>query len=74
MLIEDDGIGISAGTPNPAGFGRALVEMVVRQLRGVIVWSDVAPGTRVEIVVPLDAVSRQEAATDDGTGTGWTPR
>ena len=74
MLIEDDGIGISAGTPNPAGFGRALVEMVVRQLRGVIVWSDGGPGTRVEITVPLDAVSRQEAAADGSAGTGWTPK
>lgn len=71
MLIEDDGVGLAGGTPNPAGFGRSLVEMVVRQLRGVIAWSDVAPGTRVEIVVPLDAISLQSAITDRAPGPEW---
>ena len=37
LTIRDDGIGIAAASPNPAGFGRNLVEMVVRQLRGTIV-------------------------------------
>ncbi|MFY9290577.1 MAG: histidine kinase dimerization/phosphoacceptor domain -containing protein [Methylorubrum rhodinum] len=55
LVVEDDGIGLSAGQPNPAGFGRMLVEMVVRQLRGTIAWSDAAPGTRVAIRVPLTA-------------------
>lgn len=55
IRIEDDGIGLSAGTPNPAGFGRSLVEMVVRQLRGVITWNEEA-GTQVHITVPLDGV------------------
>ncbi|WP_244031235.1 histidine kinase dimerization/phosphoacceptor domain -containing protein [Methylobacterium sp. J-090] len=64
MLIEDDGVGLSATVPNPAGFGRSLVEMVVRQLRGTIAWSETAPGTRVEINVPLDAVSLSEAVPD----------
>jgi len=54
LVIEDNGIGIQAGTPNPAGFGRNLVEMVVRQLRGRIDWSDAGPGTRVEITIPLE--------------------
>jgi two-component sensor histidine kinase len=53
MTIRDDGIGIAAASPNPAGFGRNLVEMVVRQLRGTISWSDAGPGTAVEIDVPL---------------------
>jgi PAS domain S-box-containing protein len=67
MLIEDDGIGISSGVPNPGGFGRSLVEMVVRQLRGVIVWSESLPGTRVEITVPLDAISLQSSAGEMAT-------
>lgn len=70
MLIEDDGVGLAGSPPNPAGFGRSLVEMVVRQLRGVVVWSDVSPGTRVEITVPLDAISLRDAAA----ATQWAPR
>ncbi|MET3691463.1 PAS domain S-box-containing protein [Methylobacterium goesingense] len=73
MLIQDDGIGLAGGKPNPAGFGRSLVEMVVRQLRGVIVWSDVAPGTRVEITVPLDAVSLR-TGTERAPEAEWTTR
>jgi PAS domain S-box-containing protein len=53
IVIADDGVGLAAAPPNPAGFGRTLVDMVVRQLRGSIVWADGAPGTRVEIRVPL---------------------
>ncbi|WP_375455697.1 PAS domain-containing protein [uncultured Methylobacterium sp.] len=53
LSIEDDGVGLDSGPVNPAGFGRNLVEMVVRQLRGTITWHDRAPGTRVEIRVPL---------------------
>jgi two-component sensor histidine kinase len=64
MTIEDDGIGLAAGPPNPAGFGRSLVEMVVRQLRGTIAWSETNPGTRVDIRVPLDAVSLRDATAD----------
>jgi PAS domain S-box-containing protein len=57
IRIEDDGVGISAGVPNPAGFGRSLVDMVVRQLRGTIDWDEHGPGTRVEIKIPLDAAT-----------------
>ena len=53
LAVEDDGVGLTAADPNPAGFGRMLVEMVVRQLRGTIAWSDAVPGTRVAIRVPL---------------------
>ncbi len=53
MTVADDGVGMAASEPNPAGFGRNLVEMLVRQLRGRIDWSDGPPGTRVEISVPL---------------------
>ena len=54
MRIEDDGIGLSAASENPAGFGRSLVEMVVRQMRGTIAWRDGAPGTHVEVRIPLE--------------------
>lgn len=57
LLIEDDGIGRKAAPPNPAGFGCSLVEMVVKQLRGVITWHEPGAGTRVEIVIPLHAES-----------------
>lgn len=53
LSIEDDGAGLEAGDPNPAGFGRVLVEMMVRQLRGTLRYIDRGPGTRVEITIPL---------------------
>ncbi|MEL6063741.1 MULTISPECIES: histidine kinase dimerization/phosphoacceptor domain -containing protein [unclassified Methylobacterium] len=53
LTIQDDGIGLGAAPPNPAGFGRNLVEMVVRQMRGTIAWRDGGPGTSVEIDIPL---------------------
>ncbi|GBU18917.1 signal transduction histidine kinase [Methylobacterium sp.] len=53
ITIGDDGVGLGSAAPNPAGFGRSLVEMVVRQLRGAIAWHENAPGTRVEIRIPL---------------------
>jgi len=53
LTIRDDGVGIAAAAPNPAGFGRNLVEMVVRQLRGTIAWVDAGPGTHVQIDIPL---------------------
>ena len=57
LTIRDDGVGLAAVAPNPAGFGRNLVEMVVRQMRGTIAWSDAGPGTNVEIDIPLQASS-----------------
>ena len=50
-----------AGPPNPAGFGRSLVEMVVRQLRGTIEWTEPNPGTLVAIRVPLDGIKLKDA-------------
>ncbi|SDM45540.1 PAS domain S-box-containing protein [Methylobacterium phyllostachyos] len=57
LTIRDDGVGLAGASPNPAGFGRNLVEMVVRQMRGTIVWTDAAPGTNVEIDIPLQTAS-----------------
>ncbi|MBX9931937.1 MAG: sensor histidine kinase [Methylobacterium sp.] len=56
IRVEDDGVG--QGTPRTGGFGRSLIDMVVRQLRGTIAWSDAQPGTRAEVVVPLDEAIR----------------
>ncbi|MDP4024846.1 histidine kinase dimerization/phosphoacceptor domain -containing protein [Methylobacterium sp. NEAU 140] len=53
LTVRDDGVGLEAAPPNPAGFGRNLAEMVVRQLRGRIAWAAATPGTRVEIDIPL---------------------
>ena len=55
LAVEDDGIGLAAAAARPDGFGRTLVEMVVRQLRGTIRWSDAGPGTRAAIRIPLAA-------------------
>lgn len=53
LVIQDDGVGMASAPANPAGFGRTLVEMVVRQLRGNLEWSDAGPGTRIVITIPL---------------------
>ncbi len=53
LMIRDDGVGFAGAVPNPAGFGHNLVEMVVRQLRGTIAWTDAGPGTSVAIDIPL---------------------
>lgn len=55
LVIEDDGVGIASGEPNPAGFGHMLVEMAVRQLQGSVRYFEAHPGTRVEIMLPLSA-------------------
>lgn len=53
LVIEDDGVGLDTGRPNPAAFGRVLVDMAVRQLQGRVRYLDAQPGTRVEITLPL---------------------
>ncbi|WP_232631835.1 histidine kinase dimerization/phosphoacceptor domain -containing protein [Methylobacterium sp. Leaf118] len=53
LAVEDDGIGLAAAAACPDGFGRTLVAMVVRQLRGTLHWSDAGPGTRADIRIPL---------------------
>jgi two-component sensor histidine kinase len=59
LVVEDDGVGRDAAPPTSEGFGRALVDMVVRQMRGTLVHEDRAPGTRVTVTIPLQA---EEAA------------
>lgn len=55
LVVEDDGVGLAAGASNPPGFGRALVDLLVRQVRGTIAYADAAPGTRVAITIPMQA-------------------
>lgn len=51
--IRDDGIGLPAQSDNPEGFGRDLVGMLVRQLRGTLAFEDLEPGTRAHVDLPL---------------------
>lgn len=55
LSIEDDGIGLGGQPAPPEGFGRTLIDMLVRQLRGRLAWEDAQPGTRVVVDMPLDA-------------------
>ncbi|SEP45776.1 PAS domain S-box-containing protein [Methylobacterium sp. ap11] len=53
LEVWDDGIGLSDAPANPEAFGRDLVGMLVRQLRGSLVVEDLGPGTRAHVVLPL---------------------
>ncbi len=59
ILIEDDGVGLTGSAPSEQGFGRTLIDMLVRQLKARIEWSDARPGTRAVITMPLDAEEAQ---------------
>jgi two-component sensor histidine kinase len=54
LTVADDGVGIE-GEPLTGAFGRPLTEMLVRQLRGRVIWEDAAPGTRVVVDIPVPA-------------------
>jgi two-component sensor histidine kinase len=53
IVVEDDGVGLAAHRRAEEGFGKSLIDMLARQLRGTITWEDAAPGTRAVVVVPL---------------------
>jgi PAS domain S-box-containing protein len=54
IVVADDGIGLHH-TPAPEGsFGKILIDMLVRQLKGQLTWRDMEPGTRAEIFMPVD--------------------
>jgi len=55
LAVEDDGVGLHHSPSKEGGFGRTLIEMFARQLKGRLTWLDQEPGTRVEIVVPASA-------------------
>jgi two-component sensor histidine kinase len=53
IAVEDDGVGLAShGSPEDA-FGKDLIHMLARQLRGTVAWEDAAPGTRAVLVLPL---------------------
>ncbi|TNC13509.1 PAS domain-containing protein [Methylobacterium terricola] len=53
LEVRDDGVGLNPQSDNPEGFGRDLVGMLVRQLRGSLAFEDLNPGTRAHVVLPL---------------------
>ncbi len=59
IVVEDDGIGIAGDALAGHGFGKTLVDMLIRQLRGDLAFEDAAPGTRAIVTMPLDAEEAQ---------------
>jgi len=59
FVVEDNGIGLGGQPPPSDSFGRTLVDMLVRQLRGRLTWEDARPGTRAIIDMPLNAEEAQ---------------
>jgi two-component sensor histidine kinase len=59
IVVEDNGVGMDGVSPPGRGFGRTLIDMLVRQLRGRIAWEPAGPGTRVVVTMPLDAEEAQ---------------
>ncbi|MCG6121316.1 MAG: PAS domain-containing protein [Microvirga sp.] len=53
IAVEDNGVGMSDEKPHATGFGRTLIETLVRQLRASIEWTSAAPGTCVRIMLPI---------------------
>lgn len=59
IAVEDDGVGLDHSPPPEGSFGKTLITMLVHQLKGRLTWHDREPGTRVEIVIPVDAEEMQ---------------
>ena len=55
IAVEDDGVGLDHAPLPEGSFGKTLITMLVHQLKGRLTWSDQKPGTRAEIVIPVDA-------------------
>jgi len=55
IAVEDDGVGLDHAPPVEGSFGKTLITMLVQQLKGQLTWRDQKPGTRAEIVMPVDA-------------------
>ncbi len=71
LEVWDDGIGLPDAPANPEAFGRDLVGMLVRQLRGSLVVEDLAPGTRAHVVLPLGSGSPGSGSSGSGSsGSG----
>lgn len=53
IVVEDDGLGLASHRSPEGAFGKDLIDMLARQLRGAVAWEDAAPGTRAVLVIPL---------------------
>lgn len=49
LVVEDDGVGLKAGSPTGTGFGLRVVSMMVEQLGGTMEMTNTAPGTRTVV-------------------------
>ncbi|KAB1074492.1 PAS domain-containing protein [Methylobacterium planeticum] len=58
ITVADDGHGMPAARKGPATYGKRLVERLGRQLQAEIGWHGAAPGTRVEISLPIEQRGR----------------
>lgn len=59
VAVEDDGVGLDHSPPPEGSFGKTLITMLVHQLKGRLTWRDMEPGTRAEIVMPIEAEETQ---------------
>jgi PAS domain S-box-containing protein len=59
IVVEDDGVGLDHSPPPEGSFGKTLIMMLVHQLKGRLTWHDRGPGTRAEIVMPVEAEETQ---------------
>jgi PAS domain S-box-containing protein len=59
IAVEDNGVGLGHLPPSEGNFGKTLIAMLVQQLKGQLTWHDMEPGTRAEIVMPVDAEEMQ---------------
>ena len=59
IAVEDDGVGLDHSPAPEGSFGRTLITMLVHQLKGRLTWHDRKPGTRAEIVMPVDTEETQ---------------
>ncbi|EIM27417.1 PAS domain S-box [Microvirga lotononidis] len=55
IAVADNGVGLDHAPPAEGSFGKTLITMLVQQLKGQLTWRDQKPGTRAEIVMPVDA-------------------
>lgn len=55
IVVTDDGIGLRHDPAPEGSFGKVLIEMLARQLKGQLTWRDMEPGTRAAILMPVDA-------------------
>ena len=57
IVVENDGIGREGVLPDES-FGRSLVDMLVRQLKADLEFSEMNPGSRAVVILPLDSSDR----------------